>query len=310
MSEWTEDHLPDQRGRVAVVTGANTGIGFATARALAARGAHVVLACRDLDRARTAVDRIAQSAPEARLDVVRLDLASLASVRAAAEEIRERLPRIDLLVNNAGITGLRGRTGDGFEVQFGVNHLGHFALTGLVLDRLLPVPGSRVVTVSSIAHRYGRIDDVDDLRPARDTDTGARPENSVFTYARSKLANLMFTYELQRRLSAAGAPTTALAAHPGGASTEIFRNSPGWFRAPNLLIAKLLGRSPEMGALPTLRAAADPEARGGEYYGPGGLFEVQGYPRRVASSPRSRDADNQRRLWEASERLTEVIYPF
>ncbi|MBW4717544.1 oxidoreductase [Saccharothrix obliqua] len=293
---WTEADIPDQRGRVAVVTGANTGIGFETARALAARGATVVLACRDPRRADDAAERISRVAPGAEVRVVHLDLASLASVRGAAEAIAEH-GRIDLLVNNAGVTGLRGRTRDGFEIQFGVNHLGHFALTGLLADRLLATPGSRVVTVSSIGHRLGVLD------PA-DPQTGGRS-----AYARSKLANLLFSHELHRRLRAAGADTSALAAHPGGAATEVFRNSSAWFRAPNLLLARLLGRTPAMGALPTLRAATDPAARGGEYYGPGGLFEVHGHPERVTAAARAHDTALQQHLWRASERLSGVTYP-
>ncbi|MFE0021702.1 oxidoreductase [Amycolatopsis sp. NPDC059021] len=288
MGDWTEADMPGQQGRVAVITGANTGIGFETARALARRGARVVLACRDVDKAKEAAGRIGQD-----VDVVRLDLAALASVRAAAEELAARYERIDLLINNAGVTGLTGRTEDGFEIQFGVNHLGHFALTGLLLHRMVPVPGSRVVTVSSIGHRFGRVDP-DDLR-------------SAGTYAGSKLANLLFTHELNRRLRDAN--TVALAAHPGGASTEIFRYSSPWFRVPNLLIARVLGRTPAMGALPTLRAATDPLAEGGEYYGPGGLFEIRGYPERVAASARAHDVVVQQRLWEVSSELTGVGYP-
>ncbi|KAB8180876.1 SDR family NAD(P)-dependent oxidoreductase [Microbispora catharanthi] len=293
---WTEVDIPGQRGRMAVVTGANTGIGFETARALALRGATVVLACRDLAKAEAAATRIRRVAPQATLDVVRLDLASLASVRAAAGEIRARHNRVDLLVNNAGVTGLSGRTEDGFEIQFGVNHLGHFALTGLVLDLLLTAPGSRVVTVSSIGHRFGRIDTDD-------------PDAGAGAYARSKLANLLFTYELQRRLQTAGASTVALAAHPGGAATEVFRYSSPWFRVPNLLIARLFGRTPVMGALPTLRAATDPGAAGGDYYGPGGLFEIRGCPERVRAAARAHDRDLGQRLWQVSQRLTAVTYP-
>ncbi len=291
---WSEIDIPDQRGRVAVVTGANTGIGFETARALAEHGATVVLACRDRRRADDAAGRIVRAAPGAAVDVVPLDLAS---VRAAADEIGRRHRKLDLLVNNAGVTGLTGRTRDGFEVQFGINHLGHFALTGLLLDRLLAVPGARVVTVSSIGHRLGVID------PA-DPQTGGRS-----SYARSKLANLLFTHELHRRLRARDAHTAALAAHPGGAATEVFRNSTAWFRVPNLLIARLFGRTPAMGALPTLRAATDPAADSGDYYGPGGLFEIRGYPERVEASARAHDVELQQRLWQASERLTEVTYP-
>lgn len=293
--KWSEADIPGLAGRIAVVTGANTGLGFETARAMAARGATVVLACRDSGRASDAAERIVMGVPGARVATVALDLASLASVRAAAELVRGRYDRIDLLINNAGVTGLSGTTEDGFEIQFGVNHLGHFALTGLLLDRLLVSDAGRVVTVSSIGHRFGRIDPDD---PAGSTGNA---------YATSKLANLLFTYELDRRL--AGTSVAALAAHPGGASTEVFRYSPAAFRLPNLAIARLFGRTPAMGALPTLRAATDPAAKGSEYYGPSGLFEIGGYPERVRSSSRSMDRESWRRLWEASEELTGVRFP-
>ncbi|WP_228002574.1 oxidoreductase [Nocardia australiensis] len=293
MEIWTEANIPDQHGRVAVITGANTGIGFETARALAEHGATVVLACRDQGKARGAAERIMASVPGAGVDSVRLDLASLASIHAAADDIRARHERLDLLINNAGVTGLSGRTADGFEIQFGVNHLGHFAFTGLLLDRLASTEGARIVTVSSIGHRFGGID-FDEV------------SSGGGVYARSKLANLLFTYELDRRL--ADLPAVALAAHPGGASTEVFRYSSPWFRLPNLAIARLFGRTPAMGALPTLRAATDPSAAGGEYYGPAGLFEIKGYPAAVRSSTRSHDHAAQSRLWETSERLTGVRY--
>lgn len=295
MSGWTEADIPDQRGRVAVVTGANTGLGFETARALAEHGATVVLACRNSDKAGEAAHRIVRCAPGATVDTAELDLSRLASVRAAAETIRGRYDRIDLLINNAGVTGLSGTTEDGFEIQFGINHLGHFALTGLLIDRILASPAARIVTVSSIAHRFGRIDPVDPADPIGNA------------YGKSKLANLLFTYELDRRL--AGTPAIALAAHPGGASTEVFRYSPAAFRLPNLAIARLFGRTPAMGALPTLRAATDPHASGGEYYGPSGLFEIQGYPVPVHSSTHSHDTRRQAALWEVSEKLTGIGYP-
>lgn len=201
MNSWTEADIPDLTGRVAVVTGANTGLGFETARALAEHGARVVLACRDRSRAEDAARRITERSPGTSIDCVELDLADLSSVRAAAATIRSRFDRIDLLINNAGVTGLTGRTEDGFEIQFGINHLGHFALTGLLIDRIVAAAAARVVTVSSIGHRFGRIDAAD---PAATTGN---------SYAKSKLANLMFTYELDRRL--AGTPAEALAAHPG-----------------------------------------------------------------------------------------------
>ncbi len=294
MQNWTEADIPDLAGRTAVVTGANTGLGFETARALAQHGGVVVLACRDPSKAENAVERIDRQAPGAKIDRVELDLGSLASVRAAAEVIRDRYDRIDLLINNAGVVGLSGTTGDGFESRFGINHLGHFALTGLLLDRLLAAHGARVVTVSSIGHRFGRIEPDDPVAPRGNL------------YANSKLANLLFTYELDRRLADTSA--MALAAHPGGASTDVFRYSPAAFRLPNLAVARLLGRTPAMGALPTLRAATDPTAKGSEYFGPSGLFEIRGYPDRVRSSARSRDRSRQKLLWEASEKLTGIKY--
>ena len=297
---WTSGDVPDQHGRTAVVTGANTGIGYEAARVLAERGAAVVLACRDLEKAGRAADRIRAGAPDASVTTLRLDLASLASVRQAADELRAAHPHIDLLVNNAGLMfPPYGLTQDGFELQIGTNHLGHFALTGLVLDRLLTTPGSRVVTVSSGAHRMGAID-LDDLQFER------RRYRPTTAYGQSKLANLLFTYELQRRLTAARASTIAVAAHPGASRTELTRTMAGWMRAA----ADVFNQDVEMGALPTLRAAVDPAATGGEYYGPGGWFELRGHPRRVGSSARSRDAQMQRRLWERSELLTGVTYSF
>jgi NAD(P)-dependent dehydrogenase (short-subunit alcohol dehydrogenase family) len=303
---WTEADVPVQRGRTAVVTGANTGLGFETARVLATRGAQVVLACRNLGQAKEAAARILSSrphpAPPADVQAVRLDLASLASVREAAEEIGSACGPVDLLINNAGVmmTPYR-RTDEGFELQLGVNHLGHFALTGLLLGQMLGRAGSRVITVSSNGHKSGRID-FDDLQ-------SQRRYRRMAAYYQSKLANLMFTYELQRRLAGAQAQTQALAAHPGKARTELTRYLPGWLRLEDLLIEQPLGQSAAMGALATLRAAADPAARGGEYYGPGGRGELKGYPRLVASTERARDVEAQQRLWRESERLTGVSYP-
>ncbi|WP_437968934.1 oxidoreductase [Sorangium sp. So ce260] len=300
---WTEADIPAQAGRVAVITGGNTGIGLETARALAERGATVVLACRDMARAGAAAEQIKARAPGATVRAVRLDLGSLASVREAAGELRATYERIDLLINNAGVLSFkRGVTADGFELQLGVNHLGHFALTGLVLDRLRETPGSRVVTVSSVAHRNADVA-FDDLQ-------GERAFRGFSAYAQSKLANLLFTYELHRRLAAAGAKTIALAAHPGGSHTEIARNAPGWFRRVGQIASRLgLGQSAAMGALASLRAAVDPGARGGEYYGPTGPLGMTGFPVRHASSARSYDEGAQRRLWEESVRLTGVTYP-
>lgn len=255
--DWTEQHIPDQHGRVAIVTGANTGLGFETARMLAARGAAVVLAVRDVEKGERAAARITGD-----VTVQALDLTSLDSVRSAAADLRATHPRIDLLINNAGVMYTpKQTTADGFELQFGTNHLGHFALTGLLLDRLLPVPGSRVVTVSSTGHRIRAAIHFDDLQWERSYGRAA-------AYGQSKLANLMFTYELQRRLGPHGT-TLAVAAHPGVSNTELIRNTPAALRVPIAWLAPLLTQKPERGALPTLRAATDPAVIGGQYYGPG-----------------------------------------
>lgn len=295
--DWTEQHIPDQHGRVAVVTGANTGLGFETARMLAERGARVVLAVRDPEKGGRAAARISGD-----VTVQALDLTSLDSVRSAAAELRAAHPRIDLLINNAGVMYTPKRTtADGFELQFGTNHLGHFALTGLLLDRLLPVPGSRVVTVSSTGHRIRAAIHFDDLQWERSySRTGA--------YGQSKLANLMFTYELQRRLAPHGT-TVAAAAHPGVSNTELARNTPAALRVPVTRLAPLLTQKAEMGALPTLRAATDPAVLGGQYYGPGNRGEIRGYPKPVTSSPDSYDRATQQRLWTVSEELTGVTFP-
>ena len=305
---WTEADVPVQRGRTAVITGANTGLGFETARVLAARGAQVVLACRDLGQAKEAAVRILSGSPAAAevvpadLHAVRLDLASLASVREAADEIGTAYGPVDLLINNAGVMMTPfGRTADGFELQLGVNHLGHFALTGLLLGRMLGRAGSRVVTVSSNGHKSGRIV-FDDLQ-------SERRYRRMAAYYQSKLANLMFTLELHRRLAAAQARTQALAAHPGKARTDLTRYLPAWARLEDLVLEQPLGHSAAKGALATLRAATDPTARGGEYYGPGGRGELRGYPCLVAPSERARDVGAQQRLWRESERLTGVSYP-
>ncbi|MEU7920851.1 SDR family NAD(P)-dependent oxidoreductase [Micromonospora zamorensis] len=295
--KWTEQQIPRQDGRVAVVTGANTGLGFETARRLAERGASVVLAVRDTQKGKLAAARI-----NGDVSVRELDLTSLESVRAAAAGLRAAHPRIDLLINNAGVMYTpKQTTRDGFEMQFGTNHLGHFALTGLLLDLLLPVPGSRVVTVSSTGHRIRAAIHFDDLQWERSYGRAA-------AYGQSKLANLMFTYELQRRLAAHGT-TVAVAAHPGVSNTELTRNTPSIVRRPVTWLAPVITQPATAGALPTLRAATDPSVLGGQYYGPDGLGEVRGHPRLVTSSPESYDVTVQQRLWAVSEDLTGVRFP-
>jgi NAD(P)-dependent dehydrogenase (short-subunit alcohol dehydrogenase family) len=289
-----------------VITGANTGLGFQTAKLLAERGAAVILACRNAGKAADAAARITASVPHSTVRTLQLDLASLASIRRAAEQLRADYPRLDLLINNAG--GVRPQyavTEDGFESTFATNHLGPFAFTGLVLDRLLTVPGSRVVTVSSIGHRRGTVN-FDDLHFAR----GYRYQHAYF---QAKLANLMFTYELDRRLASAGVSTIAVAAHPGNARTEFGREMPLPVRVmmrPQLrMLTWWLMQSPHKGALAAIRAAVDPDVRGGDYYGPPGRAQFTGYPTRVESTASSHDTTAQRRLWQESERLTGITYP-
>jgi len=300
-SKWTAADVPDQSGRVAIVTGANSGLGFDTASVLADKGAHVVLAVRNLDKGAEAANRIKSKSPNAVVSLQELDLTSLDSVRKAADQLRADYPRIDLLINNAGVMYVptRETTKDGFEMQFGTNHLGHFALTGQLLDNLLPVEGSRVVTVSSVGHRILARIHFDDLQLER-------KYNRVEAYGQSKLSNLLFTYELQRRLAAKGTPTIAAAAHPGFADTELMRHLPGFI--PDFAW-RPFAQPADMGALPTLRAATDPGVQGGQYYGPDGIGETQGHPKLVKSSGQSHNEDLQRRLWTVSEELTGVTFP-
>ncbi|MGV0740753.1 SDR family NAD(P)-dependent oxidoreductase [Mycolicibacterium sp. XJ870] len=302
-TKWTEADVPDQTGRVAIVTGSNTGLGYETARVLAAKGAHVVIAVRNLDKGREAVDRIKATNAKADLKLQALDMGSLDSIRAGADELKAAYQQIDLLINNAGVMyPPKQTTADGFELQFGTNHLGAFALTGLLLDHLLPVDGSRVVAVASIAHRIQAGIHFDDLQ-------WERSYNRVAAYGQSKLSNLLFTYELQRRLAAAEKPTIAVSAHPGISNTELMRHIPGSGLPGFAQLAGLVTNSPTMGALATLRAATDPGVRGGQYYGPDGFRELRGHPKLVNSSEQSHDPDIQRRLWTVSEELTGVSFP-
>jgi NAD(P)-dependent dehydrogenase (short-subunit alcohol dehydrogenase family) len=299
--QWTEVDVPDQSGRTAVITGGNSGIGFEAARVLAGRGARLILGCRDRGKAHDAVTRIRAAAPGADVRVVPLDLASLDSVKAAAGQIRSACEGIDLLINNAGVMmPPYGRTADGFELQLGVNHLGHFGLTGLLIDRLAALPGARVVTVSSNSHRAGEIN-FDDLQSERGYRRAAG-------YGQSKLANLMFTYELQRRLHSAASPAIAVAAHPGLTRTDLARYLSRVMSAYYVLVERPFAQRAAIGALGTLRAATDPAVRGGDYYGPGRWRGERGYPVRASSSERSHDEGAQRRLWQESERLTGVRY--
>ncbi|MDG4663417.1 SDR family NAD(P)-dependent oxidoreductase [Mycobacterium sp. 236(2023)] len=298
MTDWSAADIPDQTGRTAVITGANTGLGFETAKALAAKGAHVVIAVRNVEKGKQAAAQIAGD-----VAVQELDLTSLDSIRSAADELKGRYDDINLLINNAGVmTTPKGTTKDGFELQFGTNHLGHFALTGLLLEQLLDVPGSRIVTVSSNGHKMGGSIHWDDLQ-------WERSYSRMGAYTQSKLANLLFTYELQRRLAPRGT-TIAVAAHPGTSTTDLARNLPRPVERAFLAAAPVLfAQTADRGALPTLRAATDPSVLGGQYYGPDGIGQQRGKPVVVASSDQSYDIDQQRRLWEISEELTKVTFP-
>jgi len=292
---WTLEQMPDQTGRVVIVTGANAGLGYEITAALAASGARVIMACRNLGKAEAAAAAIRQRTERADLVVRRLDLADLSSVDAVVAGVAAEHDRIDLLINNAGLMAIdASRTVDGFETQFGVNHLGHFALTAGLLPMLTRTPGSRVVTMSSMGHRAGRMHFEDLMLERR--------YGRWRAYFQSKLANLLFTAELQRRLAEAQAPTIAVAAHPGGSRTDLGMEGQ---RLPMRVLRALtqpLGQSAAIGALPLLRAATDPDVRGGQYFGP--RFGMAGHPVLETPSRRARDAHAARRLWEESIRLT------
>lgn len=299
-----ESDIGDLSGRVAVVTGANSGLGLETTRMLSDHGARVIMACRNVAKGEEARVGLLADRPSAQLEIAPLDLADLSSVRVFAEDLSEEA--IDLLINNAGVMALpRCETADGFEMQIGTNHLGHFALTGRLLPKLLAASAARVVTVSSLVHRIGTID-IADLH-------GERRYRKWSAYGQSKLANLLFAYELDRRLRRAGAEAISVAAHPGYAATNLQGVGPRmegsrWFARATELANALVAQDAAMGALPQVYAAVAPEVRGGEYFGPSGPMEMTGPPKRVSSSAKSRDEALARRLWEVSEDVTGVSY--
>jgi NAD(P)-dependent dehydrogenase (short-subunit alcohol dehydrogenase family) len=300
--KWTAEQIPDQSGRIAIITGANSGLGLVTARELARHGARVVLACRNTSKGAQAIEQIRAEVPAAELELAPLDLGALDSVSAFAQSIRDGAGRdgIDLLINNAGVMASpRRETADGFELQIGTNHLGHFALTARLIDLLQQRSGSRVVTLASGAHKMGKIS-FEDLQ-------GERRYMRWSAYGQSKLANLLFALELDRRLRAAGADTISLAAHPGYAATNLQSAAAPiadrlLMRVSNLVMAQ----SAEMGALPQLYAATAPDAQGGTYIGPDGIGEFRGHPQIAKPSGAARDEQTAKRLWEVSEQLTGV----
>lgn len=311
MPSWTKDQIPSQSGKTYIVTGANSGLGLHTTLILAAKGATVVMACRNAERAQRALQRVQEAAPRARVETMTLDLADLASIRRFADAFLSRYPKLDVLVNNAGLMAIpQAQTADGFEMQIGTNHFGHFALTSALIERLLASAPARIVNLSSSAHRFGRMN-FDDLHSRKRYDAWV-------AYGQSKLANLLFTLELQRRLDAKFAgesPLLALAAHPGYAATELQGKAAtlGGSQLQASILAftnRVFAQSAEMGAMPTLRACVDPDVKGGEYFGPGGFLEGKGPPIRVGMTPSARDPESARRLWEISLDQTGATYPF
>jgi len=297
MSHWTFDNIPDQSGRTAIVTGANTGIGFETARMLALRGAQVTLACRNLQKGQAALDRIREESADALVELEELDLSDLSNVATFSERFAESHEKLDLLILNAGVmVPPESKTAQGFELQFGVNHLGHFALTAALLPLVDAAQGSRVVVVSSTAAYQGQIH-FDDLHFE---ERGYSPWPA---YGQSKLANQLFARELQRRLRAAGSQVLVTAAHPGWTKTDLQRTS-GFASFLNPFLAM----APPQGALPTLRAATDPDAEGGDYYGPHGILQMRGYPKKVSMVKQAQDDAVAERLWQVSEELTSVRF--
>jgi len=293
---WTTENIPDLISKVVIITGANSGIGYETAKALAEKGAVVVMACRNLEKANAAANQIRQDMVNANLEIIQLDLADLASVRKFAESFKTKYATLDVLINNAGVmTPPFTKTKDGFEVQFGANHLGHFALTGLLLDPLLGTTKARVVNVSSSMHKMGTgTINFDNLNAEK----GYNPTGA---YAQSKLSNLLFTLSLNQQLEVINSDVIAAACHPGWTVTGLQK---GLLHA----VSRVIAQKPEMGALPTLQAAIDPAVQRNDYFGPGGLMEMRGYPKKAESSEAAKDTDLAKRLWQVSEELSGVHY--
>ncbi len=303
-SEWNVDDIPDLTGKIIVVTGGNSGLGFESVKAFTAKGARVVMACRSVIKGEEAAKQIAEINPSADIEVMALDLMDLSSIERFAWSFKQKYPRLNVLLNNAGImTTPYQLTRDGFEGQMGTNHLGHFALTGLLMEVIGQTPQSRVVTVSSMAHRQGNMD-FDNLLFEKGKDY-----TPMKAYARSKLANLLFTFELQRWFDAHGVESLALAAHPGISQTNLFRHieNKGFFKLLRVLLKRIV-QEPSMGALPQIRAATDPEAEGGVFFGPDGFRGMKGHPVVVKASAAAQNVETAKRLWAVSEKLTGVVY--
>ena len=298
-ARWTLGDIPPLTGKFAVVTGANRGLGLEIVYGLAGAGAHVILACRDPAKAQSAIDLVLQRTPRARVEAMAIDLADLTSVRRFAADFQARFQSLDILIHNAAVILVpKGKTADGFEQHIGVNYLGAFALTGLLMDRLRATPGARIVNMSSSAHRLVKGLDLDDLNLDR---IAHKPMEA---YGRSKLAALLFTLELDRLLKKAGDGTRVVTAHPG-----FSESNPGQGSLLLCLTTKFLAQPGAMGALPALYAATMPDVAGGDYYGPGGVAEMRGYPAKAKTAPWARDGETAAKLWALSSRLTGVTYP-
>lgn len=291
--------IPNLTGKITIVTGANSGIGLETTRAFAANGATVVMACRNLEKAQSAASEIHNTNPKAKLDLLELDLASLESVRKFADDFSAKYDRLDILANNAGVMALpeHHKTADGFEMQFGTNHLGHFALTGLLLPLIRKTAGARVVTVSSQAHNWGKFDP--------ENMNAEKGYQKMGAYGLAKLSNLLFTYELQRRFEQFNIDAIAIAAHPGWTATNLQKYS-SLFMFGN----KFFAQSPPMGALPTIRAAVADDVEGSDYYGPKNWGGWRGQAVKVESNAAAHNEADAQALWEVSEKLTAVQYNF
>ncbi|MCH9657314.1 SDR family NAD(P)-dependent oxidoreductase [archaeon] len=304
-SKWTFDDIPELSGKTIIVTGSNSGIGFESIKHFSAKGAQTILACRNIKNGKSAKGRILEEHPNAKIDVMNLDLADLESIHSFVKKFNETHSELDVLLNNAGIICPYKKTKDGFEIQIGINHLGHFALTGLLLHNLKNSKGSRVVNVSSIGHKSGKMN--------FDNFMFEKGGYSMFkAYANTKLSNLLFTYELQRRFEKFNVGCIAVAAHPGVAKSNLSKHiiKKPLYRIGMTIANSTMSQSTLMGALPEIRAAVDPLVKGGDYFGPGGFQEWRGYPTKVKSNDASHDLKSAERLWEVSEKLTKIDYDF
>ena len=304
-NKWTFDDIPELSGKTIIVTGSNSGIGFESIKCFSAKGAQTILACRNIKNGKSAKEQILEEYPNAKIDVMNLDLADLESIHSFVKKFNETHSKLDVLLNNAGIICPYEKTKDGFEIQIGTNHLGHFALTGLLLNLLRDTKGSRIVNVSSLGHKFRKID-FDNFMF----------ENGNYTimkaYGNTKLSNLLFTYELQRRFERFNVDCIAVAAHPGVAKSNLSKYiiKKPLYRIGMGIANSIMSQSTSMGALPEIRAAVDPLVRGGDYFGPGGFQEWKGYPIKVKSNDASHDLKSAEKLWEISEKLTKIDYGF